>query len=283
VKKPFRHPKCALLLACFSSAVACVTVDPGPQAGGMFGPLTFSDEFDGPAVDASKWYVIDRHDKYWPETPWRRNYKKENAYLENGALVIRTIGEGDASSPSWSAGWVSTSDHGQPILFAQAFGRFEARVKFPKEHGHWCAFWLLPDTVSRVDGSGKDGTEIDVMEKAWETDCIQHALHWDGYGAAHQSDSQKTAGRNLNDGGWHVFRVDWYPDRYEFFTDNVLTWRTTSGGVGRAPAHIILSEEIGNFGSGPDAWGEGPIVTAVLPDYFIIDYVRVWAYVPPVK
>jgi hypothetical protein len=47
------------------------------------------------------------------------------------------------------------------------------------------------------------------------------------------------------------------------------------------PNYILLTEEIGNFGFGPDYWGVGPIEDAVLPDYFRIDYVRVWAYTPP--
>jgi hypothetical protein len=86
---------------------------------------------------------------------------------------------------------------------------------------------------------------------------------------------------NLNDGDWHIFRLDWYPDQYVFSVDNIETWRTKAGGVSRAPAHIILSEEIGNGGTGPNAWGAGPITDAALPDYFIIDYVRVYEYVAP--
>jgi beta-glucanase (GH16 family) len=256
---------------------------PAPQVRGLgsFGRLVWSDEFDGPAVDQAKWYVKARAEGNWPDMPWRRNYKSANAYVENGALVLRTVREGTEASPSFSTGAVETFDYGKRALFEQTFGRFEARVKFPTQAGHWCAFWMMPPNVSRVDDSGRDGTEIDIMEKAWTGDRIQHALHWDGYGPAHKSESHKVEGMNMNDGGWHVFRLDWYPDLYVFFVDGVETWRTWAGGVSQVPAHILLTEEIGNSGTGPDAWGQGPIQGAALPDYFLVDYVRVWEYLPP--
>jgi beta-glucanase (GH16 family) len=132
-----------------------------------------------------------------------------------------------------------------------------------------------------VDGSGRDGTEIDVMEKAWLLDQVQHTLHWDGYGTAHRSAEQLVTGRGVSDGGWHVFRVDWYPDEYVFFVDDRETWRTSAGGVCQTPSWILLTEEIGNFGTGPGQWGVGPIGDATLPDEFRVDYVRVSRYVPP--
>jgi hypothetical protein len=135
----------------------------------------------------------------------------------------------------FSTGDVMTGDWGKPILFQQAFGRFEALVLFPRPQGHWFAFWLENPDVGRVDGSGRDGTEIDVVERAWLVDQVQHTLHWDGYDEAHRSAEQKVTGHGLNDRGWHVFRLDWYPDEYVFYVDGVETWRTSaSGGSGRS-------------------------------------------------
>jgi len=242
---------------------------------GRFEP-SWSDEFEGSAVDPARWHVLDEFVQAWPETPWRRNWKKENVTVEDGTLVIRTVRE----PVGFSTGAVMTGDWGKPILFQQAFGRFEARVRFPKQQGHWCAFWLETLNVGQVDGSGRDGTEIDVMEKAWLLDQVQHTLHWDGYGAAHRSAAQLVAGRGVNDGGWHVFRLDWYPDEYVFFVDDRETWRTSAGGVCQAPSWVLLTEEIGNFGTGPGQWGVGPIEDATLPDEFRVDYVRVSRYVP---
>ncbi len=285
----------ALLTACASSAVTPAkteaptlaqpshTPTPRPQptatatpGGGTFGELAFGDEFSG-QIDTSRWFLEDGHKDNWPETPWRRNYKKENVYIEDGALVIRTAKE----KVGFSTGAIVTGIKGQPLPFEQAFGRFEARLRFPTQQGHFCGFWLWNTSQGNVDGSGRDGTEIDIVEWAWLIDRVDHALHWDGYGEAHQSAVQNVDGMGTNDGGWHEYRLDWYPDVYVFFIDGRETWRTQAGGVSQAPNFVILSCEIGNFGTGPDAWGTGPIEEAVLPDYFYADYVRVYKYVPP--
>jgi beta-glucanase (GH16 family) len=263
-----------LVLAGACTKTGTETQDPSGEG---FGELVFADEFDGPGIDLTKWLVSDGHQDYWPETPWRRNYKKENVYIQDGALVIRTVRE----EVGFSTGAVGTGDSGRPSLFEQAFGRYEARLRFPRQQGHWCAFWLWNVSVANVDGSGRDGTEIDILERAWLIDRGQHTLNWDGYASSHRSAAQTVTGAGLDDGGWHVVRLDWYPDKYVFFIDDRETWRTTAGGVCQTPNFLLLTDEIGNFGTGPNEWGVGPIKDATLPDYFYVDYVRVYRYAPP--
>ena len=94
------------------------------------------------------------------------------------------------------------------------------------------------------------------------------------------SAAAQATGFNVNDGDWHTYTLEWYPDEYIFYVDGSETWRTSEGGVSQVPQYIKLTEEIGNYGTGPDAWGTGPIEEAALPDYTRIDYVRVWRYQP---
>jgi beta-glucanase (GH16 family) len=251
---------------------ACATTDPGtPKAlPDPFGELAFADEFDGPKINTTRWSVEDGYQNNYPDTPWRRNFKKENVYIENGALVIRVAKE----EVGFSSGAIVTGDKGQPSPFEQAFGRFEARMRFPTQPGHGCAFWLWNVSQGHIDGSGRDGTEIDIFERIWLTDLADHALHWDGYGSEHQSAVKMVDGLGLNDGGWHTARLDWYPDQYVFFIDGRETWRTSAGGVCQAPNFVLFSDEI-------VPWGSGPIENAALPDYFYVDYVRVYRYTPP--
>lgn len=249
----------------------------GVLPGGTFGELTFGDEFDGPAIDTTRWSVEDGYQNNYPDSPWRRNFKKENVYIQDGALVIRVARE----QVGFSSGAIVTGDKGQPSPFEQAFGRFEARMRFPTQQGHGCGFWLWNVSQGNIDGSGRDGTEIDILERAWLIDRVDHALHWDGYGAEHQSAVKTVDGMGLNDGGWHTVRLDWYPDQYVFFIDGKETWRTSAGGVDQTPNFVLFSDEIANYGTGPEAMGVGPIEDAVLPDYFYVDYVRVYRYVPP--
>jgi beta-glucanase (GH16 family) len=264
-----------------SAATAAATPTASPQytgvlPGGTFGELTFFDEFDGPELDTTRWYVDPAMDM-GPDQPWRRNYKRENVYIEDGVLVIRVAKE----EVGYSTAAIVTGDKGQPHPFEQAFGRFEARMRFPTQQGHWCAFWLWNVSEGSIGDAGRDGTEIDILEKAYLIDQVDHALQWDGYGPEWGTATQFVTGMGLNDGGWHTVRLDWYPDQYVFFIDDKETWRTTDGGVSQVPNFVILSDEIGNFGTGPEAWGVGPIEDAALTDFFYIDYVRVYEYVPP--
>lgn len=215
--------------------------------------LVWRDEFDGGAIDETKWDVMgdwERRDGYWV---------KDDAYLDGkGHLILRTKKDGER----YTCGAVRTLGR-----FERAFGYYEIRCKFHKEPGHWPAFWLFTGSVGKVGNGGRDGAEIDIMEKPWLIDRIQHALHWDGYGDAHQSVGERFERKGLSK-GWHTFGLDWQQDAYVFYVDGIETWRTSAGGVSRVPSYIKVTEEIGDWG--------GRIEEADLPDYFTVDYVRVY-------
>jgi alpha-L-fucosidase/beta-glucanase (GH16 family) len=245
---------CALV-SLITKAHAQVREEFMPPAGeGKTWKLAWSDEFDGTEIDTSKWEILGdwrRRDGYWV---------KEDSYLDSkGNLIIRTKKDGRR----FTSGAMRTRNR-----FEHKFGYWVCRCKFPEQVGHWPAFWLHIDSVTRVGDDGRDGTEIDIMEKPWLEDKITQNLHWDGYGKAH-----KTAGGKLSmipgiSEGFHTFGLHWRPDEYVFYVDGKETWRTSAGGVSQVPQYIKLTEEIGKWG--------GDIKKAELPDYFIVDYVRVY-------
>src|SRR5262249_59989616 len=74
-------------------------------------------------------------------------------------------------------------------LFAQAYGRFEARIKIPRGQGIWPAFWLLGDDIGRVDWP--DSGEIDIMENIGrEPGMVYGSLHAPSF-VAQTSDASK--------------------------------------------------------------------------------------------
>jgi len=245
--------------ACFLviCTLACSSEAPQPNLPGgteREWRLIWSDEFDGEVLDPAKWEIIGdmpRRDGFWV---------KEDAYLDGkGNLVLRTKKDGDR----YTCGAVRTMGR-----FEHHFGFWEARCKFHTEVGHWPAFWLFSSPgVGIVGNEGRDGTEIDIMEKPWLDSKIQHALHWDGYGEHHRSKGKVVKPTGLNN-GFHTFALHWKPDEYVFYVDGNETWRTDAGGVSQVDAYIKLTEEIGDWG--------GDIAKAELPDHFLIDYVRVW-------
>ena len=93
--------------------------------------------------------------------------------------------------------------------------------------------------------SGNDGTEIDAFESinGWKGQ-INHAIHWDGYGAEHQKDSYRFLRSDLYDDNYHVFGMKWTPNEYIFYIDNQETWRSSAGGVSDVKQYLKLSLEV---------------------------------------
>jgi beta-glucanase (GH16 family) len=243
--------------------------------------LVWGDEFNGTVVDTTKWarqgdwIRVSGTSPFLPPPGW---WMKEDAYLNGqGQLVLRAMQ--DSVTGNYGSGAV----YGQ---YKRTFGYFEAKVKFPTQQGHWCAFWVYSDSEGSTNIiGGADGAEIDIMEKAWLTDRVQSALHWDGYGANSGSAGQSTYNMGMTDGGWHIFGLDWTPTNYAFYVDGKLTYSTNAGGVSQVPSYVILSDEVGYMGNGPTVWGNGSITNATLPDYYLIDYVHVYdtnVLAPPV-
>ncbi len=219
--------------------------------------LVWSDEFNGAKLDESKWEIIGdskRRDGYWV---------KKDAYLDGkGSLILRTTKDGDR----YTCGAVRTLRK-----FEHIYGYWVVRCKFPKEPGHWPAFWLMSSGVNKVGDEGRDGTEIDIVEVPWRNGQITMNLHWDGYGKDHKSAGTKVTLPELTS-GFHTFALWWRTNEYVFYADGKETWRSSAGGVSQAPEYLKLTEEIGKWG--------GDISAAKLPDYFEVDYVRVYDVVP---
>lgn len=228
---------------------------PTPTAGKNW-KLVWQDEFDGAAVDETKWNRLGdskRRDGFWI---------RDDAFVREGHLVLRTRKEGDR----FTCGAVNTRGK-----FEHAFGFYIARCKMPVQPGHWPAFWLMGVDVGTVGNEGRDGTEIDIMEAPWRDGRLTCNLHWDGYGKDHKSAGHKFKVDGVME-GWHHYGLLWLPEEYVFYVDGKEVWRSSAGGVSQVPEFIKLTEEIGSWG--------GDIKQAVLPDEFLVDYVRVYDLVP---
>jgi len=214
--------------------------------------LVWNDEFDGTALDESKWDIPEgkRRDGWWS--------RKAISLDGQGRLVINTLKEND----KYIDGCIRTKGK-----FEHTFGYYVARIQFQKQPGHWSAFWLYNVSVGNIGNEGRDGTEIDIMEKPWLDDRVQQTLHWDGYGEHHKSEGKVVSFPGVMT-GFHTFGLLWMPDEYVFYIDGKETWQTKAGGVCQVPLYIKLSDEIGKWG--------GDIAEAKLPDPFLVDYVRVY-------
>ena len=65
-------------------------------------------------------------------------------------------------------------------LFAQAYGRFEARIRIPRGQGLWPAFWMLGANIDSA--AWPRSGEIDIMENIGREPAVVHGtLHGPGY------------------------------------------------------------------------------------------------------
>lgn len=237
--------------------------------------LVWYDEFDGSgAPDSRKWDRPEynrRNNDNGPDGWWL----KEDSYLDgagNLALRAKRINNrnGDKDIFDYSTGAIRSFGK-----FEQQFGKFEIRCQLPTQPGWWVAFWLMSESVGNVDDSGRDGTEIDIMEGFGWTDKINFALHWDGYGDAHKSDGKMTEFPGIRE-GFHTFTLEWSDSLYVFYVDSLEAWRSNAGGVSQVPAYVKITGELST-----EAWAIGQYwsnnpAKAVFPDSFLVDYVRVY-------
>lgn len=246
--------------------------------------LTWSDEFEGTKVNSKNWCR-----GWYPSTKTSTRkggyWNTRLATVKDGALHIATryYENGLDGGP---AGWYTTQISTQG-KFEQKYGYFEVCCKLPKGAGIWSAFWMMCDGVGIVDGSGRDGTEIDIFESPFYTvsnkkNCIQSALHYDGYDEDHQQETVHTThvyGKDPYE-TFNTYGLEWNEAEYIFYINGVECARSDFGGVSQVPEYLILSVEIGGENGIPaDSWCGDSITTNTdeITD-FVVDYVRVYQY-----
>jgi beta-glucanase (GH16 family) len=276
---------CTLLVspavAACADAQAPAAPSPSPSpAGPPPGALTWSDEFDGPAgamPDPTRW-AFDLGGGGWGNEELESyTDRPENARLDgSGFLVIEARREAftgrDGIPRDYTSARLRTKG-----LFAQAYGRFEARMKIPAGQGMWPAFWLLGDDIDRVSWPGCG--EIDIMENIGKEPATVHGtLHGPGYSGAQGIGALYSlpAGRFAD--AFHVFAVEWEPAAIRWYVDDVLYETRTPadlpGGARWAfdhPFFVIVNLAVGG------RWPGNPDATTVFPQTLVVDYVRVYA------
>jgi len=104
--------------------------------------LVWSDEFDGPKLDFTKWAVEENgHGGGNNELQWFVD-RPENVRLENGLLVIEARKElftQAGQTRAFTSGRLRTKHRAD-----WKYCRVEVRAKLPRGRGIWPAIWMLP-------------------------------------------------------------------------------------------------------------------------------------------
>ena len=244
--------------------------------------LAWSDEFDGPAgarPDTAKW-VADTGGQGWGNR--EREYyttRAENLSLDGeGNLIITARAARPGSTDRcWYGACAYTSARIKTKgRFAQAYGRFEARIRIPRGQGIWPAFWLLGQNIDTV-GWPRAG-EIDIMENIGREPRIVHGtVHGPGYSGGQGISGADTLRDRSYADDFHVYVVEWNPDDISWLVDGRVYRRTTSADLPAGttwvfdhPFFVLLNLAVGGD------WPGDPDSTSTYPQQMVVDYVRVY-------
>jgi beta-glucanase (GH16 family) len=242
--------------------------------------LAWSDEFNGPngspPPDASKW-IFDIGGNGWGNNELEYyTGRLQNVHQQDGNLVIKVLAEKLTGADGVTRNYTSARLKTQ-TKFAQAYGRFEARIKIPRGQGIWPAFWMLGNDIDKV-GWPQCG-EIDIMENIGKEPALVHGtIHGPGYSGDHGIGAPFALPSKANFADdFHIYAVEWEPKAIRFYVDDHLyETRTPSDLPAGAkwvydhPFFLLLNVAVGG------GWSGSPDATSVYPQTMLVDYVRVY-------
>jgi beta-glucanase (GH16 family) len=277
-------------IALAAAAALAVAASPAPQAPTS---TNFFEDFAGPSLDRSVWNVI---------VTGRTVNNEQQAYVDspetislvsgpdaegasNGALAIHARYRPGFKTPEgrafdFTSGRLDTRDK---MTFT--YGTAAARIKLTAGQGLWPAFWALGAGPWPATG------EIDIMENVGESDWTNVAMHGPGYSGNTPFSSRHHFPPSNDITGWHIYSLDWAPDRLVFKVDGEQFYEVTKEMVEKYgrwafdnPKHLIVNLAIGgqypravNHADTPYAGVPAPTVDLIKADkaVMLVDWIRI--------
>jgi beta-glucanase (GH16 family) len=236
--------------------------------------MTFADDFDAPSVSddfgAGPWRAP-VHTDFGEATFDRPEHSNRTYTVHDGVLTLQATQDANGR---WHGGNIQTVDpHGTG--FAQRFGYFEARLRFPPGPGTWIGFWLKSQTehwnrtISRpeidvVEWYGGDPTGHHRTVHLWPAERAQFRTagklseHW---WLSNFSRHEGLAGE------WHTYGALITPERVTIYVDGAEVGSFPALDEFKLPLYPLLSLTM----------HETDVAQAVGPIRLDVDYVRVYA------
>jgi len=232
--------------------------------------LVWSDEFSTPGrPDPAKW-SIQTGPASWPEV---QHYidDPEHVRVEGGHLVL-------GSRRGYQGHDYTTARVTSEGKADWTYGRIEVRALLPTGNGIWPSIWMLSSAHESL-GWPACG-EIDIMEYLGrQPERIHGTVHTKAFN--HMRKNARGGNLDLTDlphRSFHVYAVEWFPDRIDFYVDstNYFTFFNTGNGSAEwpfdQPQYLIIKLALGGWG--------GKIDDSIFPLQMLVDYVRVYSARP---
>ncbi len=228
---------------------------------------SFDDEFNGTALNRSRWVVQKTSDGAFQLGSACMVDTPQTVSVANGQLSL-TVRRASAPFRCYkSRGYVMSSWNGGSVYtnsFSQKYGRWSIRAKFPDGEGIpglQSAIWTYPIERRTALGAAK---EIDIAEaySRWP-DMVLPTVH------------TSLGGKNGNcdmphfGGGWHTYTLEWTPAGIaSFYYDGVMCfWAGHAGATN--PFRLLLTQGLG-------IQNNTPTKATVSPATMQVDWVRIW-------
>ena len=238
--------------------------------------LVWEDDFSDATLDSNHWNrQVEEAGRFNEE--WQRYTDSvENAYIDNGVLVIKAIHESSKHGKDhYTSARLNTAGKRD-----WCYGKIAARMKLPFGMGMWPAFWMLG---SNIDENGGDtpwpmSGEIDIMEMygSFDDSNVEANLHHADLKGEHTQMGGKSfqlpAAKFCED--FHVFEIEWDDTSITWFVDGVEYAKQSIVGPEYAAFHkphfILINLAVGGKFSGR------PDNTTQFPQVLLVDWVRVY-------
>ena len=239
--------------------------------------LVWSDEFEGAALDAGKWFA-ETGDWGWGNNEWQNYTDGKNVSVGVGTLkiTVKKMGAGQTAGDYTSARLNSKKSF--------TYGRFEIRAKIPQHKGNglWPAIWMLGEGIRDKAMGWPLCGEIDIMEYvSYDPNTVHFNLHTQA--------NNHTKGTNISSGPiklesaeeeFHNYGVLWDENRIQLYLDDVSNVQLTldrpqnhsqANWPFDKPHYFLL-----NLAVGGDWGGKQGVDDSIFPAAMEIDYVRVY-------
>jgi beta-glucanase (GH16 family) len=221
--------------------------------------MVWSDEFNGSAVDTSKW-AYDTGGGGWGNSELEY-YQPANAAVSGGYLNI-TAKKESAGGYAYTSCRMKTQGK-----YSFQYGKIVGRIKLPVGgKGYWPAFWILGTSGGSWPGIG----EIDIMENINGANTVYCTCHYNDNG--HKSYGTSTGCAISN---FHDYEVEWNSsmiygrvDGTQYYAFNITP--AVLNEFKSWPFYIILNFAVGGV------WPGNPNSSSLFPAVMQVDYVRVY-------
>ncbi len=291
----------------------CVKVESVPGEAASLLPagrqlkLIWNDEFNGNALDDSKWSY---RTNFWGKRALWFAAPEDNAVeVKDGKIHLKIIKKagGQFASPQlqtggliWDIPWDENRSGFFPLpkrekpKFVHKYGYYECRFRLQREQGWWSAFWMQTEQQGCTLDPAISGVEHDILESFKPGEIIAHCFHMNGYGPDYvgfKTPRVKDAfGTNavvrVGSDDFHTIGMLWEPDGYTVYIDGVQHGQKVGEGPGEAVSHIpefvLLTTECHPYRgqrmtAQPDEKLRKQLEAAVAAkDDFVVDFVRVY-------